>query len=159
MWISSFIERLASCFFFTANSSTRGLMVMPYEIEERKKGLSPLSVLYREQLVTIVAQMTVWDWCSKWVAKEAIFLTPHAYFTSLCKTWQILTAACLSTAGSSKWMFPIHLMCIFLGSGRNPAQATELCMIYYLMYFMCKDWRESTHLDKDSEEDDGDNGS
>lgn len=48
VWISSFIERLASCFFFTANSSTRGLMVMPYETQEKMKELPSISVLYSE---------------------------------------------------------------------------------------------------------------
>lgn len=37
VWISSLIERLASCFFFTASSSTRGLMVMPCNKDERNK--------------------------------------------------------------------------------------------------------------------------
>ena len=31
------MERLASCFFFTANRSTRGLIVMPCEGEEEER--------------------------------------------------------------------------------------------------------------------------
>lgn len=30
VWISSLMERFVSCFFFTANRSTRGRMVMPW---------------------------------------------------------------------------------------------------------------------------------
>lgn len=37
VWISSLMERLASCFFFTASSSTRGLMVMPCNRDGRNK--------------------------------------------------------------------------------------------------------------------------
>lgn len=36
VWISSLMDLLASCFFFTASSSTRGLMVIPYRQHEKR---------------------------------------------------------------------------------------------------------------------------
>lgn len=67
VWISSLIDSLVSFFFFTAKSSTKGLMVIPWTLKE-KNDISTLNMGFRQlsfQSITSSTNKTIKEWHNK----------------------------------------------------------------------------------------------